>query len=133
MVLKKKPSVHGVCIGPKKKVTPKKPPTKSDLTQEIKILKNLNFALEKEDKTQAETIAALQEKLANPSKKVLSISISTETDSSSIYTIYVFILPHVKRSLVGIWEKNMIFNQIHVLALIFHVTFVENGVDLLQI
>ena len=83
MVLKRKPSVHGVCIDPKKKVTPRKPPTKSDMAQEIKILKNLNDALEKENKTQAETIAVLQQKLANPAKKVLGVSISTETESSS--------------------------------------------------
>ena len=71
-----------VCVlTQKKKTTPRKPPTKSDLTQEIKILKNLNDALEKENKTQAEIIAALQEKLA--SKKALGVSISTETESSS--------------------------------------------------
>ena len=53
------------------------------MVQEIKILKNLNDALEKENKTQAETIAALQHELANPAKKVLGVSISTETESSS--------------------------------------------------
>ena len=83
MVLKRKPSVHGVCIDPKKKATPRKSPTKSDLAQEIKILKNLNDAIEKENKTQAETIAALQHELANSSKKTLGVSISTETVPSS--------------------------------------------------
>ena len=63
MVLKRKPNSHVVCIDPKKKVTPKKVQSKAELVQELKAVKLLNEALEKENRDNMETISILKEKL----------------------------------------------------------------------
>ena len=64
-VLKRKPNSHVVCIDPKKKNTPKKPPTKADLVQELKSLKNLNEALEENNKKNMEKILFLEKKVSS--------------------------------------------------------------------
>ena len=50
MVLKRKPNSHLVFIDPKKEVTPKKVQSKAELVQELKAVKLLNEALEKENR-----------------------------------------------------------------------------------
>ena len=63
MVLKRKqPSNHGVCIVPKKVNLPKKAPTKADLSEEIKLIKQLNDAMEEEIQNSDKTIAILEKK-----------------------------------------------------------------------
>ena len=57
MALKRKPSIHGVCIDPKKKVVSGAPSikaTKVDLIQEVKSLKSLNDTLKEEMKRNTE-------------------------------------------------------------------------------
>ena len=83
MVIKRKPSVHGVCE-PKKKVVPSKPPSKADLLQEIKTLKSLNDSLEEEMKKMAETIEALEDKVAHKNdKRESKVCISSQVQTYS--------------------------------------------------
>ena len=69
MVLKRKLNAHAVCINPKNKHTPKKPPTKADLnselkltTDDLKLTKDLNDALLEEVKNNDNAIEILQGK-----------------------------------------------------------------------
>ena len=76
MVWKRK-SVHAVCIDPKKANGPKKPPTKADLQEELrmtkdtlKMTKELNDALLKEVHLNEAKIEALEKKNRLPGEKV---------------------------------------------------------------
>ena len=60
MVLKRKQSAHMACIVPKKTNVAKKPATKADLSEEIKLIKTLNDAMEEEIKRSDNTIAILE-------------------------------------------------------------------------
>ena len=60
MVLKRKPNSHVVCIDPKKKPLPKKVQSKADLLQELKALRLLYEALEKENIDNIQTISKLK-------------------------------------------------------------------------
>ena len=62
MVMKRKQSAHSVCIVPKRTIVAKKPVTKSDLSEEIKLIKKLNDAMEEEIKKSDDTIAQLEKK-----------------------------------------------------------------------
>ena len=62
MVLKRKQSAHSVCIVPKKPIAPRKPPSKADLVEEIKLIKELNDAMEEEIKNSDDKIAILEER-----------------------------------------------------------------------
>ena len=69
MVLKRKISAHAVCIDPKKTSGPKKPPTKAEIQEELKMTKNtlkmtkeLNDALLEEVGHNEEKITALENK-----------------------------------------------------------------------
>ena len=69
MVLKRKISAHAVCINPKNMSGPKKPPTKADLSAELKLTKDdlklnkeLNDALLEEVKHNEEAIEILEGK-----------------------------------------------------------------------
>ena len=62
MVLKRKQSAHSVCIVPKKTNVPKRPPTKADLVEEIKVMKQINDAMEEDIKTSDDEIALLKKK-----------------------------------------------------------------------
>ena len=62
MVLKRKQSNHGVCIVPKKIILPKKAPTKADLSEELKLIKQLNEAMEEDIQNSDKTIAILEKK-----------------------------------------------------------------------
>ena len=62
MVLKRKQSAHSVCIIPKKTNVPKRPPTKADLVEEIKVMKQINDAMEEDIKTSDDEIALLKKK-----------------------------------------------------------------------
>ena len=70
MVLKRRPSSHVVCIDPKKKPIPKKFQSKADLIQELKALKSLHEALEKENIDNVETILKLKKDLQTLKPKV---------------------------------------------------------------
>ena len=61
--MKRKPNSHVVCIDPKKKPITKKVQSKTDLIQELKELKLLNEALEKENRDHIETISKLKKEL----------------------------------------------------------------------
>ena len=64
MVAKRKMNSHTICIDPKKNpATPKKPPTKADIANELKIMKKLNEALEEENKQNLDKIKTLEERL----------------------------------------------------------------------
>ena len=63
MVLKRKPNSHVVCIDPKKKPITNKVQSKADLIQELKALKSLYEALEKENIDNIETILKLKKYL----------------------------------------------------------------------
>ena len=69
MVVKRKISAHAVCIEPKKTNGPKKPPTKADLQQDLKLTKDnlkmtkeLNDALLEEVKENEEKMEVLENK-----------------------------------------------------------------------
>ena len=62
MVLKRKQSAHSACIVPKKTNVPKKPLTKADLVEEIKVMKQINDAMEEDIKTSEDEIAMLKKK-----------------------------------------------------------------------
>ena len=69
MVLKRKISAHAVCIDPKKANVPKKPPTKANLQEELKMTKKdlimtkeLNEALLEEVQHNEVKIDALENK-----------------------------------------------------------------------
>ena len=81
MVLKRKPNSHVGCIDPKKKITPKKVQSKADLVQELKAVKILNEALEKENIDNRETISILKEKLKKQNP-VDTINEGCQTDDS---------------------------------------------------
>ena len=49
--MKRKPSLHAVCIDPKKKNALKKPPTKKELEQENKALKRIMKRLKRKIKS----------------------------------------------------------------------------------
>ena len=83
MVLKRKPNSHVVCIDPKKKLTPKKVQSKADLVQELKAVKLLNEALEKEIKENMNTISILKEKLLKQ-KPVDIIHSGCQTDDADL-------------------------------------------------
>ena len=83
MVLKRKPNSHVVCIDPKKKFTPKKVQSKADLVQELKAVKLLNEALEKEIKENMDTISILKEKLIKQ-KPVDIIHSGCQTDDADL-------------------------------------------------
>ena len=61
MVLKWKPSAHSVFIVPKKTNVAKKPITKADLIEEIKV-KQINDAIEEDIKSSGEIIAIFKKK-----------------------------------------------------------------------
>ena len=61
--MKRKPNSHVVCIDPKKKPITKKVQSKTDLIQELKELKLLNEALEKENRDNIEIISKLKKEL----------------------------------------------------------------------
>ena len=64
MVAKRKMNSHTLCIDPKKNLaTLKKPPTKADLANEVKMMKKLNEALEEENKQNLNRIKTLEERL----------------------------------------------------------------------
>ena len=76
MVLKRK-SAHAVCIDPKKVYGPKKPPTKANLQDELKMTKSdlkmtkeLNDALLEEVHLNEAKIEALEKKNRLPGEKV---------------------------------------------------------------
>ena len=64
MVAKRKLNSHTLCIDPKKNLgTPKKPPTKADIANELKIMKQLNEALEEENRHNLNKIKDLEDRL----------------------------------------------------------------------
>ena len=85
-VMKRKPSLHAVCIDPKKKNAPKKPPTKKELEQENKALKQINEALEEENKINTDKIKLLQEKvLALKNSKTIEVEqAGTQTEDEDL-------------------------------------------------
>ena len=83
MVLKRKTSVHGVCIDPKKKVAAaQKAPTKAELIEEVKCLKKLNSSLEDENQRKTYIIEKLEKKLA--SRETQSIETQTFQNETKI-------------------------------------------------
>ena len=62
MVIKRKPNSHVVSIDPKKKPLPKKVQSKADLLQELKALKSLHEALEKENIDNIQIISKLKKR-----------------------------------------------------------------------
>ena len=62
MVMKRKQSTHTSCIVPKKTIAPRKPPTKADVCDELKLVKKLNDAMEEEIKKSDDTITQLEKK-----------------------------------------------------------------------
>ena len=94
MVLKRKQSAHSVCIVPKKTNLPKRPPTKADLVEEIKVMKQINDAMEEDIKTSDDEIALLKtkedtyltaiKKLEETVKKLQSASISKSSKHSTL-------------------------------------------------
>ena len=80
MVLKRKTSAHAVCIDPKKTNVPKKPPTKADLQDDLrmtkdtlKMTKELNDALLDEVKENEAKIEALENKNSKNSDIIKSL------------------------------------------------------------
>ena len=64
MIGKRKLNTHTFCIDQKKNaITPKKPPTKAEISNELKVIKKLNVALEEENKKYVEKIKGLEEKV----------------------------------------------------------------------
>ena len=85
-VIKRKPSLHAVCIDPKKKNALKKPLTKKELEQENKALKRINEALEEENKINNDKIKSLQEEvlaLLNP-KSIEAVQTGTQADDEDL-------------------------------------------------
>ena len=71
-VIKRKPSLHAVCIDPKKKNALKKPLTKKELEQENKALKRINEALQEE-------VLALQNR-----KSIEAVQEGTQTEDEDL-------------------------------------------------
>ena len=69
MVLKRRNNSHSLCIDPKKTNNIKRNPTKADLMQELKDMKQLNKALEEENKRNHESIEVLRKKVASLQKQ----------------------------------------------------------------
>ena len=65
MVLKRKQSAHSACIVPKKTNVLKKPPNKADLVEEIKVMKQINDAMEEDIKNSDDEIEILNKKENN--------------------------------------------------------------------
>ena len=111
MVVKRKISTHADCIEPKKTNGQKKPPTKADLQQDLKLTKDdlkmtkeLNDALleevkqneekmealENKDKKNKDIIALLEEKVKSPeknnpgSKKQTFVQAGSQTEDDDI-------------------------------------------------
>ena len=86
MVLKRKNNSHSLCIDPKKTNTLKKNPTKADLVQELKEIKQINEALEEENKRNNEIIEVLKKKVASLQKQKASecTDNGSQTDDNDI-------------------------------------------------
>ena len=85
-VIKRKPSLHAVCIDPKKKNALKKPLAKKELEQENKALKRINESIEEENKINNDKIKSLQEEvlaLLNP-KSIEAVQTGTQTDDEDL-------------------------------------------------
>ena len=83
MVLKRKPNSHVVCIDPKKKPLPKKVQSKADLLQELKALRLLYEALEKENIDNIQTISKLKIELQKLKPEV-TVHAECQTEDADI-------------------------------------------------
>ena len=149
MVLKWKQSAHSVFIVPKKTNVAKKPITKADLVEEIKV-KQINDAIEEDIKSSDEIIAILKKKentylatikkleetiktlkSTKPSKHSTFAETQTLADDEDSVLISCNLCIYVATCEEHLtWHMGM---KLTTLILIFNVVFVENGADLMLI
>ena len=86
MIGKRKLNTHTFCIDQKKNaITPKKPPTKAEISNELKVIKKLNIALEEENKKYVDKIKGLEEKVKALEKQNISSKVTIEKNYATNY------------------------------------------------
>ena len=87
MIGKRKLNSHTFCIDQKKNITaPKKPPTKAEISNELKVVKKLNQALEEENKKYLDKIKGLEERVSVLEKQNTSSKNTTQKEYAAKYS-----------------------------------------------
>ena len=86
MIGKRKLNTHTFCIDQKKDaIAPKKPPTKAEISNELKVVKKLNLALEEENKKYIDKIKGLEERVKALENQKSSSKVTTEKEYATSY------------------------------------------------
>ena len=79
MIGKRKVNTHTFCNDQKKNtIAPKKPPTKAEIASELKIVKQLNQALEDENKKHLDKIKGLEKRVIMLEQQNSSSKVTTQ-------------------------------------------------------